>query len=143
MAKAWPIIGVGAVIWRGPEELLLVRRRQSPRQNEWSLPGGRVEPGETVREALHREIAEETCLTVSIGDLIDVVDLIERDGGQLSSHYVLIDFSCHWRSGDARPLTDVAMCQWMDPARAIACVSWEETRRIIRRSALLAWQLEL
>ncbi len=143
MAKAWPIVGVGAVLWRGPDELLLVRRGQPPRQGEWSLPGGRVEAGEYLHEALAREIGEETGLTVEIAGLIDVVDLIERDAEGVSAHYVLIDFTCHWKSGEAQPQSDVIGCRWLDAATALKRVAWEETRRMIRRSAFLTWGIAL
>jgi len=138
MAKAGrPIVGVGAVLWRGPESILLVRRARAPRLGEWSLPGGRVEAGETLRAALAREIREETGLAVEIGGLIDVAELIE------ARHYVLIDFTAHWRGGEACAASDAAACGWFAPAEALAKVNWDETRRIIRLSALQAWNIKL
>src|ERR1051326_192282 len=103
MAKAQQqILGVGAVLWRGPEALLLIRRGQEPRLGEWSLPGGRVEPGESLREALSREIREEAGLWADIGELIDVVELIAPAVSRRAArHYVLIDFSAHWQIGEA------------------------------------------
>jgi 8-oxo-dGTP diphosphatase len=143
MATAWPIVGVGAVVWDGPERVLLVRRGQPPRLGEWSLPGGRVEGGETLREALAREVLEETGLAVRIGDLIDVVDLVERDeAGAVATHFVLVDFSAHVESGVLRPGSDAADCGWFAPAEALQQVSWDETRRIIQLSAHRVWQRE-
>jgi ADP-ribose pyrophosphatase YjhB (NUDIX family) len=143
MAILGPIVAVGAVIWRGPERLLLVRRGQPPRAGEWSIPGGRVEAGETLREALLREVAEETGLTVTIERLIDVVDLVDRDGnGAISAHYVLIDFSARWMAGEACAAFDVAECGWLSPEEALKWVKWDETRRIIRESGRQLWQIE-
>lgn len=144
MAKAWPRVAVGAAIWRGPAHVLLVRRGRPPRYGEWSIPGGGVEAGETLKDALAREIYEETALSIEIGELIDVVDAIGLAAdGALEHHHILIDFTAHWRSGDAVPGSDVSACEWVDPAVALSRVSWEETRRIIRQSALAAWQLRL
>ena len=140
MEKALPRIGVGAVIWRGPDAMLLVRRGKQPRLGEWSLPGGGVEPGETLREALAREVAEETGLSIEIGDLIDVVDLIVRDGdGAIGFHYVLADFSAHWRGGEAVAASDITDCKWVSPEVALTMVDWDETGRIIRLSAKRVW----
>jgi 8-oxo-dGTP diphosphatase len=143
MAKAQQqILGVGAVLWRGSDLLLLVRRGQEPRLGEWSLPGGRVEPGETLRQALSREIHEETGLWADIGELIDVVELTDHSGDvRPARHYVLIDFTAHWRGGEACAASDAAECGWFAPLEALALVDWEETRRIIRASALKAWGL--
>ncbi len=139
-----PVVGVGGVIWRGPDQVLLVRRGQEPRLGEWSLPGGRVEVGEALRQALAREVAEETGLAIAIEGLIDVVDFVERDaGGGVSVHYVLIDFSARWTSGEPHAGSDASECTWLSPAEAIARVSWDETRRIIGLSARQLWQLEL
>lgn len=137
-------MAVGAVIWRGPERLLLVRRGRPPRESEWSIPGGRVEAGETVQEALVREVAEETGMAVQLAGLIDVVDLLERNAsGVLASHYVLIDFSAHWQAGEACAGSDAAECGWFAPRKALARAGWEETRRVIRASARQLWQFEL
>jgi 8-oxo-dGTP diphosphatase len=144
MAIPGPVVAVGAVIWRGPERLLLVRRGQPPRLGEWSIPGGRVEAGETLKQALLREVGEETSLTVAIAGLIDVVDLIERDANcGVVAHYVLVDFSARWRAGEFCAGSDVAECGWFAPAVALALVAWTETRRIIRASARELWKLEL
>ena len=144
MAMTWPAVAVGAVIWRGPERVLLVRRGQPPRQDEWSIPGGRVEPGEALQTALLREIHEETGLTVRIAALIDVVDAIQRDEqGAILLHYVLVDFSAHWVAGEACAASDAAECGWLTPPEALERVQWMETRRIIRESARQVWNLKL
>src|SRR3954471_19189311 len=88
-----PIVGVGAVIWNDRGEIVLIRRGQEPRLGEWSIPGGRLEWGESIREAIIREVREETALEVEIGGLIDVVDSVTRnEAGEIVRHYVLIDF---------------------------------------------------
>jgi 8-oxo-dGTP diphosphatase len=144
MANTWPVVAVGAVIWRGPERVLLVRRGQPPLHGQWSIPGGRVEFGETLHSALLREIREETGLTIRIAGLIDTVDAIQRDEqGATLLHYVLIDFSAHWTAGEACAASDAAECAWLSPAEALERVRWRETRRIIRESAQQVWNLRL
>ena len=73
-----PIIGVGGIIFRD-ESVLLVKRAQEPSKGQWSLPGGVVELGETLKEALMREIMEEVSINVRIGDLVRIIDRIESD----------------------------------------------------------------
>jgi ADP-ribose pyrophosphatase YjhB (NUDIX family) len=81
-----PEVAVGAVIIDG-DRLLLVRRGRGPAVGRWSVPGGRVEPGETLAEAVEREVAEETALEVSCGPFIGWV---ERIGGR--HHFLIMDF---------------------------------------------------
>jgi len=73
-----PIVAVGAVILDG-DRVLLVKRGQEPLKGEWSLPGGAVEIGETLRAALTREVREETCLDIEVGPVVEVLDSIRRD----------------------------------------------------------------
>ncbi|HEV2561603.1 MAG TPA: NUDIX hydrolase [Rhizomicrobium sp.] len=139
-----PVPCVGAVVWRGAAALLLVRRGKQPRLGQWSIPGGRIEPGETQHEAIAREVLEETGITIQLGPLIDAVDLIGRDASDaVISHYPLLDFTAHWRAGEAAPSSDVIACEWVSPEEAVARVEWSETKRIIRESARRTWGFEV
>ncbi len=94
-----PIAGVGAVVVR-EGRVLLIRRAQQPLKGEWSLPGGAVELGETLEEAICREVLEETGLVVEPIDVVQAFDRISRDAeGRVRYHYVLIDFLCRIVSG--------------------------------------------
>ncbi len=130
-----PLCGVGVVVWRG-DRLLLVRRGRPPRQGEWSLPGGLQELGETVFEAARREVREETGLDIAVTGLIDVVDLIEHDDeGRVRYHYTLVDVAADWCAGDIVPGDDVALAQWFRLDDIPASELWQETVRIVKRSA--------
>ena len=131
-----PIVGVGAVIWNDCGEIVLIRRGQEPRLGEWSIPGGRLEWGESVRDAIVREVREETGLEVEIAGLIDVVDSVTRDAsGEVARHYVLIDFLVHYVSGTLHAGSDAAEAHWVAYAALDEYVLWKETRRIIDTAA--------
>ena len=108
-----PIVGVGAVIIdRG--RALVVRRATEPLKGEWSIPGGVLELGETMRLGAAREALEETGLTVDVGEVLEVFDRIITDpDGRTQYHYVLIDFLCRAVAGDARPGSDVSEVRWI------------------------------
>jgi 8-oxo-dGTP diphosphatase len=120
-----PIAGVGAVIVveraPGDSAVLLIRRAQEPLKGEWSLPGGVVELGETLEEAIRREVLEETGLAVDVVDVVKAFDRIVRDGdGRVRYHYVLVDFLCRVTGGVelARPVlcaTDAQEARWAGP----------------------------
>lgn len=132
-----PIIGVGVVVWRG-DEVLLIERGKPPRQGTWSIPGGAQEVGETVAEAGRREVFEETGVEVEVTTLVDVVDSIRPDGeGRIRSHYTLVDLTGEWVSGGLRPGDDASDCRWVSLDDLPAYELWSETLRIIERAAEL------
>ena len=107
-----PLVGVGAVIVE-QNRVLLIRRGQPPLLGEWSLPGGVLECGETLREAVAREAREETGLVVEIGEMLGVYErLIQGDEGRMRYHYVLIDFLCRPVAGDLNAGSDAADVRW-------------------------------
>lgn len=107
-----PFIGVGAVIVQD-ERVLLIRRGQPPLLGEWSLPGGVLECGETLREAAVREAREETGLVVETVDMLGVYErVIRSDDGRVRYHYVLIDFLCRPVAGDLKAGSDAADVRW-------------------------------
>ncbi len=108
-----PAIAVGAiVIDKGA--LLLVKRDREPARGEWSLPGGRVEVGETLREALVREVREETGVDIDVDGLIGVAERVVRDDdGDIAYHYVILDYVCAARSNALKPGDDAADARWV------------------------------
>ncbi len=136
-----PVIGVGIVILRsgkeGPE-VLLIRRGQPPRQGEWSIPGGRQELGETVRETAVREAMEETALTIANLRLIDVVDAFgKHPDGSLRTQWTLIDFRADWAGGEAVAGGDAAAVKWVPLGELKSYGLWDETVRVIMAGAAL------
>lgn len=107
-----PLVGVGAVIVKDGR-VLLIKRGKVPFLGEWSIPGGLVELGETVRQATEREALEETGLIVRTTELLGVFERVIPDDGQRTRyHYVLIDFLCKMVSGELRASDDAADARW-------------------------------
>jgi 8-oxo-dGTP diphosphatase len=131
-----PLVGVGAVVWRG-DEVLLVRRGQEPAKNSWSLPGGMVELGETMAAAIHRELAEETGVTVRLLGIVAVLQRIFPDPeGRIAYHYVLVDFLCDYLAGELRAGSDSTAARFVPLAEISGCELPSGTADVIRR----AWQ---
>jgi 8-oxo-dGTP diphosphatase len=109
---AHPAVGVGAVVVRDGK-VLLIKRAHEPRKGEWSLPGGIVELGEGLLEALRREVREETGLEISVGPHIETFDRIHRDAeGRVRYHFVIVDYLCTSADGEPIAATDAEAVAW-------------------------------
>jgi 8-oxo-dGTP diphosphatase len=128
------MVGVGAVIFR-EDTVLLVERGREPSCGKWSLPGGLVEVGESLQQAVKREVLEEVGLEVSVGDLVAVLDRVILDPkGNVEYHYVLLDFLCECGQGAAIAATDVTRCAFV-PLSSLSQYSLTEgTEQVIRRA---------
>ena len=114
MTPSAPVVGVGGVVVRDGRALL-VRRGKPPLYGRWTVPGGTVELGETLEEAVVREMEEETGLRVEPLEVLAVFDRIDRDGERVAYHYVIVDYLCRWRSGEARAASDALDVAWATP----------------------------
>jgi 8-oxo-dGTP diphosphatase len=134
-----PIVGVGAIIYDGTH-ILLIRRDQEPAKGRWPFPGGVVELGETISDALRREALEETGLEVEPGELMAIIDWILRDdGGRIQYHYVILDFLARPVSGALHPGDDAAEVCWASLADLDQLDVTEQAKEIAR-NALTAHQ---
>jgi ADP-ribose pyrophosphatase YjhB (NUDIX family) len=109
------LIGVGALIVENGR-VVVIKRGKAPLLGEWSIPGGMLELGETLRQGAEREALEETGLVVRATELLGVFDRIVPDEeGNIVYHYVLIDFLCQRLSGELRAGADAADARWFTP----------------------------
>ncbi len=108
-----PLVGVGAIILR-EDQVLLVQRGREPSYGKWSVPGGLVELGESLQEAIVREVREEVGLEVRVRDLVVALDRVIPDQeGRIEYHYILLDFLCECNAGDPSPASDVLDCAFV------------------------------
>jgi 8-oxo-dGTP diphosphatase len=107
-----PIPSAHAIVLWG-DRVLLVRRARSPSRGRWSVPGGVIELGETVRQAAKREVREECGVEIEAGGVIHVADNIVRDrSGRVQFHYAAIYVQARYVGGEARPASDAAEARW-------------------------------
>jgi 8-oxo-dGTP diphosphatase len=126
-----PVLGVGALIF-DDSRVLLVERGQEPLAGYWSLPGGGVETGERLEDAVVREVREETGLEITADSIATVFERIIPDSaGTCEYHYVLVDFHCTVGGGTLHPGTDSSRAEWVDLDALGSLRMTEGTREVI------------
>jgi ADP-ribose pyrophosphatase YjhB (NUDIX family) len=130
--------GVGALIFRGRGRrgaILLVERGGHPLKGYWSIPGGLVETGESLDEAVRREVLEETGLRVKPVEMFGIFERVMNDArGRAEYHYLLMDYICTVTGGKLRAGDDVARVEWVTRGRLGKYRMTEGTREVIERA---------
>ena len=96
-----PLVAVGAVIFNNEGKVLLVKRKHPPNKGSWAIPGGKVKYGETLEEAIKREMKEETNLDIKVEEPLAIVEIIKE-----GFHYIIIDFICEVKGGELKAGSD-------------------------------------
>ena len=135
MSDQHPRPTAGVVCLRG-REVLLIKRGTAPRLGQWSLPGGRIEWGETSADAALRELVEETGVVAELAGLIDVVDgiMTSRETGEITRHYVMVDYAARWLAGEPTAGDDAADARFFSLEEALAIIEWDVTRKVIQEA---------
>jgi len=110
-----PLVGVGGVVVHD-NRVLLVERGHEPMKGRWTIPGGLIDVGESLREAVIREVKEETGLDVEPVELIELLDRIHREDGRVRYHYVIADYLCRVAGGTLGAASDAAAVRWVERA---------------------------
>jgi mutator protein MutT len=114
--------------------ILLTVRGKPPSEGMWGLPGGAVEVGETVEEALVREVREETGLDVRPLKLVAVLDSVTKDDDdRVKYHYVLFEYLCEYLSGEVHAGSDAVDTRWVPLADLDSVQVMPTTRRFIQK----------
>ena len=127
-----PLVGVGAIIAENGR-VALVKRGHEPLLGQWSIPGGLLDVGETLREGAEREALEETGLVVRATELLGVFErMVPDDEKRLRYHYVLIDFLCQKVSGELKASGDAADAGWFSLAELKELALPDDTAAVLR-----------
>jgi ADP-ribose pyrophosphatase YjhB (NUDIX family) len=144
---ASPIVGVGAVIVEDGKAII-IKRANDPYKGQWSIPGGRVELGEPLADAVRREMREETGLDIEVGPVIEVFERIQWDDGftrapdaaprRVRYHFVIIDYLCRSTGGVLRAGDDADDAVWVTSEELERYDIRESARAVIRTGLAMA-----
>lgn len=127
-----PVCAVGAIVFRD-SSVLLIRRAKAPGAGKWSIPGGIVHLGESLEEAVVRELREEIQLEAKPLHVGKVLDRICKDAtGRISYHYVIVDYVCEVGAGEPQPASDASEAGYFEIDHLDALDMTEGTAEVIR-----------
>ncbi|MCL7392033.1 MAG: NUDIX hydrolase [Thaumarchaeota archaeon] len=128
-----PVVAVGALILQD-HNILLVKRVNEPGKGKWSIPGGTVELGESLKDAVVREVYEETGLVVEVLELLDIIEVIRKDdAGNIAFHYVILDYLARPVGGNLRAASDASDVLWASVDEAMNMEITESLRTMLRK----------
>jgi len=134
---ARPMIAVAGIVFDAAGRVLLVERGQPPGEGRWTVPGGRLEPGETLVAGVARELAEETGLIIEVGPLVEVVERIGAD-----YHFVILDYLARVVGGRLAAASDVRAARFVDAGELATLPLTDGLVPVIQRASVLntaAW----
>ena len=128
-----PQVAVGAIVFKD-DKVLLVLRANPPAKEQWAIPGGRVELGETLQKAAEREIKEETGIIIRAGEPVLTFDVIDRDDAErVRFHYVIVDLAADYISGEPQPGDDALDARWISPEKLNTLPVSPTTLKLLRQ----------
>jgi ADP-ribose pyrophosphatase YjhB (NUDIX family) len=132
-----PFLAVSAAIFRGGK-VLVVRRARKPALNLYTMPGGVVEAGETLAEAVAREVREETSLEIEVLTLAGHREAMIRDKeGRVERHFVIMCFAARWVSGEPKLNEELDEARWMDPGEVSTLRTTDGLAEIVADAAVI------
>ncbi|BAF86396.1 MULTISPECIES: NUDIX hydrolase [Azorhizobium] len=131
-----PTLAASAAVFRDGR-VLLARRGKAPGAGLWSLPGGRVEPGERLAEAAAREVMEEVAVEAEILAVAAARDIIVRDGERLLAHFVVVAHAARWRAGEPTIGEEAIEVGWFAPDEVAALPGTDGLAEVVAAAARL------